>query len=249
MQPLRAVYLQIIGCLIWVTSCTLSHLCVSTTVLSRFSLNPSERNFAALIRVLLYIRKHPNESLTLGGTGPDAEKLQIVTDASHEKTASLSGVYVIMGTAVIDWICRRQKTTSKSSLESEAKANGEGAMDGIHKRELAKDFGVEITTTDFWTDSESSRKLHSDLYACKKSKHIVRVISQLREWVLNLVYAIRHIPGSQNYADILTKPLPMAQFSKFRDAILHAQVTFPSTATAQSANYVDALHKLLTYGD
>ena len=28
MQPLRAVYLQIIGCLIWVTSCTLSHLCV-----------------------------------------------------------------------------------------------------------------------------------------------------------------------------------------------------------------------------
>ena len=46
------------GCLIWVTSCTLPHLCVATTVLSRFSLNPSERNFAALIRVLLYIRKH-----------------------------------------------------------------------------------------------------------------------------------------------------------------------------------------------
>ena len=54
-------------------------------------------------------------------------------------------------------------------------------MDGIYKRELAKDFGVEVTTTDFWTDSESSRKLHSDLYACKKSKHIIRVISQLRE--------------------------------------------------------------------
>ena len=60
-------------------------------------------------------------------------------------TASLSGVYVVMGTAVIDWICRRQKSTSKSSLESEAKANGEGAMDGIYKRELAKDFGVNAS--------------------------------------------------------------------------------------------------------
>ena len=142
-----------------------------------------------------------------------------------------------------------QKSSSKSSLESEAKANGEGAMDGIHKRELAKDFGVEVTTTNFWTDSESSRKLHSDLYACKKSKHIIRVISQLREWVLNLVYAIRHIPGSQNYADILTKPLPMAQFSKFRDAVLNAQVVFPSTTTVQSAHYAETLRKLLTYGD
>ena len=63
-----------------------------------------------------------------------------------------------------------QKSSSKSSLESEAKANGEGAMDGIHKRELAKDFGVEVTTTNFWTDSESSRKLHSDTYRNQPSE-------------------------------------------------------------------------------
>ena len=87
--------------------------------------------WTALMRVLLYIQKHPTESLTLGGTGPDAEVLRVVTDASHEETASISGVMIVMGSALIDWICRRQRTTSRSSLESEAKANAEGAQDAM----------------------------------------------------------------------------------------------------------------------
>ena len=96
--------------------------------------------------------------------GPDAEVITIITDASHESRASISGVLVVMGTALIDWICRRQRTTSRSSLESEAKGNAEGAQDGIHKRELAKEFDVVVKTTDFWTDSDSSVKLHKDQY-------------------------------------------------------------------------------------
>ena len=244
MQPLHGVYMAIIGCLIWISSCTLPHLCIATNVLSRFSISPSERNFAALIRVLLYLRKHPSETLTLGGTGPDAETLHIVTDASHDEGPSVSGVLVVMGTCVIDWICRRQKTTSRSSLESEAKANGEGAQDGIHKRELAKEFGVNITTTSFWTDSDSSIKLHKDSYACKKSKHIIRVINMLREWIQTLVYSIRFLPGVKNYADIMTKPLPLEPFRRFRDSILQGQIVFP-TAPVQSAHYCAKLAAFL----
>jgi len=248
MQPLATVYLQIIGSLIWLTSCTLPHLSVATNVLARFSINPSERHWAALMRVLLYIQKHPTESLTLGGTGPDAETLQIITDASHEEVSSISGVMIVMGCALIDWLCRRQKTTSRSSLESEAKANAEGAQDGIHKRELGKEFGVKVTTTNFWTDSDSSVKLHKDQYACKKSKHIIRVISMLRQWILNLVYAICFLPGVKNYADILTKPLVLAPFSRFRDAILSAQIVLPSRSTSdQSDSFVSRLTQYINY--
>ena len=180
------------------------------------------------MRVLLYIQKHPDESLTLGGLGPDAEVLRVITDASHEEYASISGVLIVMGTALVDWICRRQRTPSRSSLESEAKANAEGAQDGIHKRELAKEFGVKIQTTEFFTDSDSSVKLHKDQYACKKSKHIIRVIAMLRGWILNLVYAIRHIAGVKNYADIFTKALGLEPFSRFRDAMLNAKIILPS---------------------
>ena len=113
-------------------------------------------------------------------------------------------------------------------MESEAKANAEGAQDAIYKRELAKEFGVNVTTTDFWTDSDSSVKLHKDQYACKKSKHIIRVISMLRQWILNLVFKIRHIPGVKNFADVLTKALALEPFARFRDAVLNAKIFFPS---------------------
>ena len=69
-------------------------------------LNPS--NGTAPLRVFLYLQKHPDESLTLGGRGPNAEVLQIVTDASHEEGPSISGVLIIMGSALLHWICRRQ---------------------------------------------------------------------------------------------------------------------------------------------
>ena len=219
-----------------------------TNVLSRFSINPKECHFAALIRVLLYLRKHPSHTLTLGGVGPNAEVLSIITDASHEEGPSISGVMVIMGCALIDWICRRQHTTSRSSLESEAKANAEGAQDGIYKRELAKEFGVSITTTNFYTDSDSSIKLHKDAYACKKSKHIIRMISMLRHWILTKVYAIQFIAGTKNYADLLTKPLALDPYKKFRDAVLTANIVLPdSSRTSDSyGSHISAFFSYLT---
>jgi hypothetical protein len=175
--------------------------------------------------------------------------LRIITDASHEEHASISGVLIVMGCALIDWICRRQKTTSRSSLESEAKANAEGAQDGIHKRELGKEFRVKVTTTDFFTDSDSSVKLHKDQYACKKSKHIIRVISMLRQWILNLVYTIRHIAGVKNYADILTKALGLEPFARFRDAMLNAKIIFPTEAKSITQAYITRIAEYLSHAN
>ena len=231
MRPLWHVYMQIVGGLIWLTSVSFPHLCVATMKLSRFTINPHPKHFAALMRILLYLGKHTNESLTLGGKGPNVEVLQIVTDASHETEASMSGVLILMGAAVIDWICRRQKSTARSSLESEALSSAEGAQDGIHKRELGKEFGVEITTTNFWTDSDSSVKLHKNQYACKRSGHIIRVISMLRHWILTHVYAIFHVAGNKNPADLLTKPLALEPFSRYKEAILKAKVIMPEVPT------------------
>ena len=125
-------------------------------------------------------------------------------------------------------------------------ANAEGAQDGVYKRELAKEFGVKVTTTDFYTDSDSSIKLHKDVYACKKSKHIIKVITMLREWVQDLVFAIRFIAGVKNYSDLLTKPLGPEPFRRFRDAVLNAKVVLPD-AQPVTANYVSRLAQYLLH--
>jgi len=147
-----------------------------------------------------------------------------------------------MGTAVIDCVCRRQKSTMPSSMASEAFANALGGQYGIYLRELAKDFDVAVNTTDFFSDSDSSVKLHKDYYACKKSKHIVRSISQLREWVMTCVYTMIHIPGLSNPADLLTKPLALEPFRRYRDAVMGGLVILKGVL---QTNYLALLTHLL----
>jgi hypothetical protein len=242
MKKLIAVYMTIVGACIWLTTCTRFDGCVATSIHSRFTINPAKRHFASLMRLLIYFRKDASRPLTLGGIGPDAETLKVVTDASHEEGPSVSGVFIIMGMAVIDCICRRQKSTMPSSMASEAFANALGGQDGIYHRELAKDFGVSITTTDFYSDSDSSIKLHKDYYACKKSKHIVRAINQLREWVMTCVFVMIHIPGLSNPADLLTKPLALEPFRRYRDAVMGAAIILKGNI---QSNYIAILNNIL----
>ena len=69
----------------------------------------------------------------------------------------------------------------------------------------------------------------------------------LREWILCLVFAIRFIPGSRNYADLLTKPLPLEPYKRFRDAILSAQIVLPDPSKLISANYCSRLTQYLLH--
>jgi len=227
MSPLKAVYYSMIGALIWLTGTTRSDCAAPTAVLSRFSINPASKHFAALLRVFLYLQKDADRPLILGGDGPDVERLLVATDSSHEEGPSLSGVFVVMGSACIDWICRRQKFVSRNSTAAEAMANADGCDDVLHKRELAREFGVKVEVTPFATDNESCVKLHRNYYSCKKSKHILRAIATLRHFVLVGVFFIYHVAGTCNIADLLTKPLSLGPFVRHRNAVMGAKVALP----------------------
>ncbi len=225
MKPLKSIYLAMVGVLIWVSSSTRPEIGVATAVLSRFSINPAKKHFSALLRVFIYLQASASLALTLGGKGEHAETLSIYTDSSHEEGPSLTGVVIVMGTAVIDWICRRQKSTMRSSTAAEAMANADGCDDGVFKKELALEFGVKFTSPiHFLSDSLSTVMLHKDYYTCNKSKHVARAIAVLRHLIKMRVYNMMHIPGADNCADILTKPLQRAAFLKFRAAIMGAKV-------------------------
>jgi len=228
MMAFRSIYFSLIGVGIWLTSACHPELAVATSILSRFSVNPARKHLSALIRMFAYIRKHSGSELTLGGTGPNAERLAVFTDSSHEEGPSLSGVFIVMGTCVVNWFSRRQKFAKRNSTAAEAMANADGCDEGIYCRELAKDFKCEVGPTEFLSDNESTVRLHNDFYSCKKSKHIVRAIATLRQFVLTRVYVMSHIYGFLNFADMLTKPLGLDLFRRFRDAVLGGQIVVPA---------------------
>jgi hypothetical protein len=78
--------------------------------------------------------------------------------------------------------------------------------------------------------------LHKDFFSNSKSKHIARAIAVLRDLIKRRVYEMLHIPGTENYADILTKALDRAAFLKFRDAILGAKVNFGAATVLTEQN-------------
>ena len=53
----------------------------------------------------------------------------------------------------------------------------------------------------------------------------------LRHWILTHVYAIFHVAGNKNPADLLTKPLALEPFSRYKEAILKAKVIMPEVPT------------------
>ena len=73
----------------------------------------------------------------------------------------------------------------------------------------------------------------------------------LRQWILNLVFKIRHIPGVKNFADILTKALTLEPFARFRDAILNAKIVFPTDSkfTDVTAAYISCLTAYLDHAN
>ena len=124
------------------------------------------------------------------------------------------------------------KEPSTHSTAAEAMANADGCDDAIHKRELAREFGVKVEVTPFATDNESCVKLHRNFYSCKKSKHILRAIATLRHYVLIGVFFIYHVAGVSNIADLLTKPLALGPFARHRDAVMGANVALPLHVSA-----------------
>ena len=116
-------------------------------------------------------------------------------------------------------------------------ANADGCDDGTYKRELALEFGVKILSpVNFLSDSLSTVMLHKDYYTNNRSKHIARAIGVLREKILTKVYAMHHIPGAENYSDIMTKPLPRVIFIAFRDAILEAKIVLDKVVALLQSN-------------
>ena len=66
-------------------------------------------------------------------------------------------------------------------------------------------------------------------------KHILRAAEYLRDLVLREVFTLRHIPGVDNPADVMTKALPRGTFLKIVDLIYR----FEDRRLAISANHAE----------
>ena len=88
------------------------------------------------------------------------------------------------------------------------------AREGMYFRDLLTELGISLLgATALRSDNKSVKELSLDSIAFKKTKHILRAANFLRDQVVKLVVVLKHVPGSSNVADILTKAPARAVFT------------------------------------
>jgi histone deacetylase 1/2 len=127
-------YLQLIGCLLWISQCKSPDTAFAVNRLSQFLCNPSIHHWNAAIQVLHYLVSTKDLWLRLGGSLDVAGYSNSNWAEDREDRKSTSGYTYRVGSGAISWKSGKQATVSLSSTEVEYKALSDSCKEGVWLR-------------------------------------------------------------------------------------------------------------------
>ena len=132
-----------------------------------------------------------------------------------------------LGSAVVSWLSRKQKSVALSSAEAEYMAASQAACEPIWLRKiLCGLFDLELGPTLIHCDNQSCIKLTENPVFHERTKHISIKYHFIRDWVQKGVVKLEYISTDEQVADILTKSLPRGKHVHFKDKMGVVRNTF-----------------------
>jgi hypothetical protein len=115
----------------------------------------------------------------------------------------------------------RQELNTRSSTESEIVAMSSASSMIQWSRQFLQEQGFHnIMPAHCWEDNDSALKLWEKGYStAKETKHIETRYFYMTDLVKRRIVTLEHIGTEDQLADILTKGLPEATFTKLRDRL------------------------------
>jgi len=140
---------------------------------------------------------------------------------------STSGCCFSLGSGVVSWFSRMQKSVALSSAEAEYIAASMATCEAIWLRKLLVAlFGQKVETTVIHCDNQSCIKLSENPVFHDRSKHIDIRYHFIRDCVQRGIVQLQYIPTDEQVAEILTKALGKAKFIFFKDKMGVLQNSF-----------------------
>ena len=133
---------------------------------------------------------------------------------------STAGYVFSMGSGPITWACKKQQALSLSSAEVEYRATVNANQEALWIRQILLEFGFEQQQhTPLWCNNQSSIKLAKDPVLHQHRKHIELhmhfIIKLVHDRVLEMLCCLI----DDQVADIFTKSLTEAKFSKLQSML------------------------------
>ena len=226
-------YRNLLGSLLYISGITRPDITTAISILSRFCSNPGVAHWKALKRILIYLFHSRQRSLVYGanndnlpdhvpsGLGP----LSYYVDANHggcsDTGHSTSGSLLFLNGDCIHHKSKKQNKVCNSTAAAELYAVAQAARTATHMRQIHFDISnVWQRCIPIYTDSQVVVKMIHKGNLSGATKHLRLAFHEVKELVDSSDIQLIHIPGVDNPADILTKPLHRSAHEKHTSTIL-----------------------------
>jgi hypothetical protein len=208
-------YREVVGSLMHLMVCTRPDIAHAVSTLSRFLQTPGEYHWDSAVRVLKYLHKTKTVGLKYTRTDDDPEligNLRGYCDSDwvgdKDNYISTAGWVFMMNGGAISWQCKRGKTPAQSSCDAEYVAEGLGAQEICHLRNLLSELHLEPQIPiPLFSDSKSAIAITNNPVFHERSKHVALKFHFSRHLQADGRMKIQYIHTDRQVADVLTKPL------------------------------------------
>ncbi|KAG6487976.1 hypothetical protein ZIOFF_056734 [Zingiber officinale] len=191
----------------------------------RFMHEPSKLHYAAAKRILRYLQG--TRKLGIKYVKEKENKLVGYTDSdwagSLDDRKSTSGYIFCLGSKIISWVSKKQKTVSLSSAEAEYIAVTDAACEAVWLRRILSDVEQkqEAPTTIF-CDNNSTIAMTKNPVFHARTKHIELRHHFIRDFVSDKKIQLKFINTNEQLADGFTKAVSSGKIEQLRN---HVRIT------------------------
>jgi len=213
----ETMYRGMIGSLLYLTA-SRPDIMFFVCLCARFQACPKESHLKAVKRILRYVKGttdfglwYPKSSSFVLVGYSDADFAGCTLDRK-----STSGTCQFLGPCLTSWSSKKQNSVALSTAEAEYVAVGNCVAQILWMKQTLEDFGLSFDKIPVLCDNTSAINIAKNPIQHSRTKHIEIRHHFIRDHVSRGSIALNYIGTDDQLADIFTKPLADAQFSKIR---------------------------------
>ena len=179
--------------------------------LSQFLHAPTDIHWKAALYVLKYLKGCPSKGLFFEkNSSPISITAYSDSDwaTCTDTRRSLTGYCIFMGTSLISWKTKKQKTVSKSSCKAEYRSLAATVCELLWISYILRDLKVKFKIpVSLWCDNKSAIHITENPIFHERTKHLDIDCHLVRDQFKLGFVLPKHIPTNEQLADLFTKGL------------------------------------------
>jgi histone deacetylase 1/2 len=223
------MYRSVVGALQYATL-TRPEISYSVNKVCQFMSHPLDSHWVAVKRILRYLKGTLHHGLLLSPATPSqVPSLHAFCDADWasdpDDRRSTSGAAIYFGPNLISWWSRKQPVVARSSTEAEYRSLAHATAELLWVQTLLQELHVHSSAPLVLCDNLSAVSLAHNPVMHSRTKHMEIDLFFVGEKVISKQLNVLHVPGTDQWADILTKSLSSAKFLELKPKLKVAGAT------------------------